>query len=260
VSLLHVPYHNPQSDDYTTDFRVINGVNIDNSKYIALLDTGSNVSLIHSNIFRKLHPSVYEILPMQHSRTASLANGNTMTFSRLVKLKLTIQGRTVLLEAFVSPDITYELIIGTNFILQNNININFYTKTLNFVHTARLRMAHNITIQPYSIATVYTVLPKMPPGEQVMFTPSEHWIHQGIIIPKILFAANSNKPYAPIKISNIADKTIKLRMGRVMGVLTLLFCFEHPVGPLLSDPPLDKEIFFYYNITSNLLNFVARNS
>jgi hypothetical protein len=26
-------------------------------------------------------------------------------------------------------------------------------------------------------------------------------------------------------------------MGRVMGILTPLFSFEHPVGPLLSDPP-----------------------
>jgi predicted aspartyl protease len=206
--LLHVPYQNPQSDDYTTDFRVMNGeviytVNIDHSKYIALLDTGSNVSLIHSNIFRKLPPSVYEIIPMENSRTASLANGNTMTLSQLVRVKLTIQGRTVFLEAFVSPDITYELIIGTNFFLQNNININFYTKTLHFVHTARLRMAHTITIQPYSIATVYTIFPQMPPGE-VIFTPSEHWIQQGILIPKILFTFDSNKPYAPIKISNIA--------------------------------------------------------
>jgi hypothetical protein len=162
VSLLHVPYQNPQSDDYTTDFRVINGeviytVNIDRSKYIALLDTGSNVSLIHSNIFRKLHPSVYEIIPIEHSRTASLANGNTMTLSQLVRLNLTIQGRTVLLETFVSPDITYELIIDMNFFLQNNIDINFYTKTLHFVHTAHLRMAHTITIQPYSIAGVFNL-------------------------------------------------------------------------------------------------------
>jgi hypothetical protein len=25
VSLLHVPYHNPQSDDYTADFIIVNG-------------------------------------------------------------------------------------------------------------------------------------------------------------------------------------------------------------------------------------------
>jgi hypothetical protein len=55
-------------------------------------------------------------------------------------------------------------------------------------------MAHTITIQQYSIATVYTVLPKMPPGEQVIFTPSDHWIQQGILIPKILYTANSNEP------------------------------------------------------------------
>jgi hypothetical protein len=100
ASYSHVPYNNPQSDDYSTDFRVINGeviytVNIDNLKYIALLDTGSNVSLIHSNVFRKLHPSVYEILPMHNTCTASLANGSTITFSQLVQLKLNIQGRTV---------------------------------------------------------------------------------------------------------------------------------------------------------------------
>jgi hypothetical protein len=53
VSLLNVPYNNPQSDVYTTDFRVINGeviytVNIGNYKYFALLDTGSNVSIIQA--------------------------------------------------------------------------------------------------------------------------------------------------------------------------------------------------------------------
>jgi hypothetical protein len=51
VSLLHVPYQNPQSDVYTTDFRVINGeviytVHIGNYTYFALLDTCSNVSII----------------------------------------------------------------------------------------------------------------------------------------------------------------------------------------------------------------------
>jgi hypothetical protein len=71
----------------------------------------------------------------------------------------------------------------------------------------------------------------------LIFQPSDHWIQQGILIPKILYTANSDKPYAPIKISDIADKTIKLRMGRVMCILTPMFCFEHPVGPLLSDPP-----------------------
>jgi hypothetical protein len=53
VSYLHVPYNNPQSEDFSTDFRVINGevfytVDIGNYKYIALLDTGSNVSIIQA--------------------------------------------------------------------------------------------------------------------------------------------------------------------------------------------------------------------
>jgi hypothetical protein len=141
------------------------------------------------------------------------------------------------LEAFVSPDITYELMIGTDFFINNNININFHTKTLNFVHPARLRMAHTITIKPYSVTTVYTVLTKMPPGEQLIFIPTGHWIHQGILMPKILIQADLTKPYIPLKISNITNNSVKLRLGRVLGLLVPLFCFEHPVGLLPCDPP-----------------------
>jgi hypothetical protein len=68
-----------------TQFLYFNGdpllpISLDSKILVGLIDTGSNLSVIHSNVFDKLSPHFYSKLPMPQNKTAVVANGQHISF------------------------------------------------------------------------------------------------------------------------------------------------------------------------------------
>jgi hypothetical protein len=76
-----------------TKFLYLNGdlllpIYLDSKISVALIDTGSNLSVIHSNVFGKLSPNCYTELPMSKNKTAVVANGQQISFQTYISTSI----------------------------------------------------------------------------------------------------------------------------------------------------------------------------
>jgi hypothetical protein len=86
------------------------------SLYVGLIDTGSNLSLIHSDVFHNLGRKYYQVLEMPIIDSALVANSNKINVSHFIRLEFKLDDKTIFLDTYVCPSISFELILGAHFL------------------------------------------------------------------------------------------------------------------------------------------------
>jgi predicted aspartyl protease len=79
--------------------------------HVALIDTGCNQSIIHSEVFEKLPKECYRLLEMPKKRTAAMANGEHIYFSHHILLKVSTCGIVYNLKTSVCSSISYDMVL-----------------------------------------------------------------------------------------------------------------------------------------------------
>jgi hypothetical protein len=103
---------------------------------MALIDTGCNQSVMSLDSFRKLKKQTYDSLELQPNNimAATMANGQKMEFIEGIRLKFQTCKTDIRLNTYVCPKLGYELVLGTDFLLQNKLNIDFEKKKIRRIH------------------------------------------------------------------------------------------------------------------------------
>jgi hypothetical protein len=96
-------------------------ISLDSKLYMGLIDTGSNLSVIHSKVFHQLSPNSYIKLHMPHNKTAIVANGQQISFHEYISTTIHLGNTIFPLDLYVCNDINFEMIIGSNFFADNSL-------------------------------------------------------------------------------------------------------------------------------------------
>jgi hypothetical protein len=115
---------------------------LDSQIFIGLIDTGSNLSVIHSDAFAKLSPNCYCKLQMSTDKTAIVVNGQHISFQAHISTSIRLGTEKLPLDLYVCDAINFEIIIGANFFADNNISINFSTHNLEKLNNTQLGPIH----------------------------------------------------------------------------------------------------------------------
>ncbi len=105
-------------------------ISINNYRCQAVLDTGSTYSLLQQSCWKRLKSST-ETLQSSRGQTFSLANGHVQTAIGKVIWNCTLHGHQYPFTAFVmrDQDLTLPIILGLEFLLDSEIQIDFKDKT-----------------------------------------------------------------------------------------------------------------------------------
>jgi predicted aspartyl protease len=216
-------------------------VSIGGRIFMALIDTGCNQSIISLRVFKQLTRQNYDNLEMKPGRlmAATMANGQKMDFIEGIKLKFQTCKSDICLKTFVCPTIGYEVVLGTDFLLQNRLNIDFEKGKLKRVVNSTVTVSRFAKIPTNSAITLYTRIPAHATEGDSIFEPHPKWIERGLLIPKQLVNIDKSKPVIPIKITNCTEELVYILKDKTLGKLTPLNYNEKPLGPL-SDSSDDK--------------------
>jgi predicted aspartyl protease len=213
-----------------TKFLYLNGdpllpIYLDTKIYVGLIDTGSNLSVIHSNVFDKLSPNSYSALPMPQHKMAVVANGQQISFQAYISTSIKIGNETLPLDLYVCDSINFEIIIGANFFADNNLSINFHTQKLEKMHNTQLFVYQDYTLLAHTKCIIYTAIAPLTNGQQAVFEPSDAWRAKECLLPRQLVTIDHLKPFIPVEITNCSDLAILLRSSDLLG--DLFFHYYH---------------------------------
>jgi hypothetical protein len=123
------------------------------------------------------------------------------------------------LNTYVCPKLGYELVLGTDFLLQNKLNIDFERKKIKRIQNSTLTVSRSAKLPVNSIITLYTKIPSYATEGYAIFEPHPRWIARGLLIPRQLVTVDHKKPVMPVKITNCTDNTSYIIQGKELGTL-----------------------------------------
>jgi hypothetical protein len=141
---------------------------------------------------------------------ATMANGKKMEFIEGIRLKFQTCKSDIRLNTYVCPKLGYELVLGTDFLLQNKLNIDFERKKIRRIQNSTLTGSRSAKLPVNSIITLYTKIPSYATEGYAVFEPHPSWIARGLLIPRQLVTVDHNKPVMPVKITNCTTSTTPL--------------------------------------------------
>jgi hypothetical protein len=172
---------------------------------------------------------------MPATDTAVVANGNEINFSHFIRLNFQLGNETMSVEAYVCPSISFEMILGAHFFVENDLSINFQTKQLEKVVSTRLFVSQPTILPPHTKCIIYTAIAKNTMGQEAIFEPSKSWLELDCLLPRQLVSIDHAKPYIPIEITNCSDIEVALDTRTPLRILSPLLSFQKAIGPLNGD-------------------------
>jgi hypothetical protein len=102
-----------------------------NKKIVALIDSGSAKSIVSEKF---VHKFGLQILPLTTGdvRVPKAANGNPLHVLGKIEIDIKINGLITPYEFYVLSDISHDLILGFNYLIDNKCQIDFTEKKVTF--------------------------------------------------------------------------------------------------------------------------------
>ena len=200
--------------------------------YRSLIDTGSELTLLNERIYDSL---MYKPMIIKDKLTLHSANGSDMTVLGRINLDFKIQGLKFNHNFVVVRDLTRNVILGRDFLIENGARLyfdlnkirirNVYIPMENDVHLAsKVRASHHMTLAPQTASIMIAEIKKSEYFSDLKdynFNPTQQGFineqHELIISPALV---KLEQHKFPVQILNIANRTIKIDKGCMLGKLT----------------------------------------
>jgi hypothetical protein len=212
-----------------------------------LIDTGSSLTLINSQLLSRLDPCITKYLKPPPNIYLQLADKSPLYISHTLKLPITIDNITQQYTVYVVPRLWRTCIIGNNFIKHNNLQIDggnqrvYYkrpapketsqpqrtnTSRQNNNSTYILCAAEQVTIPPYH-ACYISVKPAVPflsitnnDNEEYEVWPYIHKKNEHKVTPHVANGILSPKKELQIQAANLSKATIIIPAGQRLAIMT----------------------------------------
>ena len=182
-----------------------------------LFDTGSQVSLINKFAYLKM-PCRPRITPV--NLTVSAANGSHLKIIGQANFTIGIGSKRMTRPLLVVDGLQTDCIIGSDTMGEERISIDVASKRLRLeaAHTASLRVAKRITLEPKTEKVIYGVCNMLTYSDQnVYVSPLLHSPADVHVAPCIVKDSIDGK--YPILLTNVSDRSITIPRGAAIAAL-----------------------------------------
>lgn len=193
-----------------------------------MIDTGSTISAINVNYFKKLncHQRVFP-----STISCKTANNSSLHIQGMVSLPIKINNICISMRVFIVEDLCADLLLGGDFCDKGAVSISYREKCLkikmqhqqtrvtflqiNRNRTFRVTTLYDIHIPPLHSIVIHTATPS--PAMSAIFTPSSKRLNeQQIIAPHAILTVNNNNT-TTLTLLNVSQSGISIPKGTHVG-------------------------------------------
>ena len=210
-------------------------IHIGKTRWRALVDTGADVSVISSNMYRRLakKPSMKRVTQQLQG-----AGGAPLEVKGIVELQFMLGKSKYTQKCYVVNDASRNMILGCDFLKKNNARIYFDLEKLRLndeyveldqdIHIASVvRLATDITLSPQSKRTIEGKTKKCPyfePGQLCEFKQDgKSWVNEepGLLLANSVSVLDRYRRCKALLV-NTTNKTYTLKRGCVIGTISVV--------------------------------------
>ncbi|CAF3993418.1 unnamed protein product, partial [Rotaria sordida] len=218
--------HNPST---ITSFPVYIKIRVNDQPTEAIVDTGSAISIIHSNFLKTIHHQNF----LYQTHLCQTANSTPLNIIGQIKLEIQIKSIKTYVTAHVATNLITSILLGNDWINSNHVHLYGDQKQLTipdqhdqlisipYVEPTCINypalLVHEITLPPYSQKLV-DITCQIANTNNLIFEPYERHISKFIFIPHTLL--NINKNHAKVLLINAHNRQQTLSKNTRIGTLS----------------------------------------
>ena len=135
-----------QSSHNTLPPECISTGDVKSTKIKALVDSGATHCMVGDKFFAKLPGLRRNLVKLRNPIKAVAINGTTVTYKSKLTFSITFHKQTYTLTALYSPSISYEIVLGLDFLRNNDIHFNFRANDITTNRRSRVKLTSDITL------------------------------------------------------------------------------------------------------------------
>ena len=182
-----------------------------NSKEVnVLIDSGATHCMVGDQFFELLPNLKQQLVNLQPPREATAINGTKVTYSAKICFDIAFQDQKYAVYALYSPQVSYTVILGLDFLRDNAIEFNFSTNDIQSQRKSKVKATEDLLLPPNTESVVWGKTDEPGQGDAL--------VCNGDVMPQLnLFVAaaivNIDNPdqMVPVRVMNpnSIPKTIK---------------------------------------------------
>ncbi|CAF1415622.1 unnamed protein product [Rotaria sordida] len=212
-----------------TSFPVYIKIRVNDQPTEAIVDTGSAISIIHSNFLKTIHHQNF----LYQTHLCQTANSTPLNIIGQIKLEIQIKSIKTYVTAHVATNLITSILLGNDWINSNHVHLYGDQKQLTipnqhdqlisipYVEPTCINypalLVHEITLPPYSQKLV-DITCQIANTNNLIFEPYERHISKFIFIPHTLL--NINKNHAKVLLINAHNRQQTLSKNTRIGTLS----------------------------------------
>lgn len=186
-------------------------------KVVGLLDTGCSINVMSEQLYKSLPSACKSQLYPSHESSVKLADSRHIDILGIARIKGHNQYGSCKFTAYILPKTSHPLILGTKFMTQYKIVLDFSTFSHSFVQkTLKVKCRQEVHVLPSSECIVQGQLPKgVILGTQGICTASKQILNTGLLAARSVVTVQNSRR-VPVKILNPGNTTVVLQRGTVL--------------------------------------------
>ncbi|CAF4479732.1 unnamed protein product, partial [Rotaria sp. Silwood2] len=218
--------HNPST---ITSFPVYIKIRVNDQPTEAIVDTGSAISIIHSNFLKTIHHKNF----IYKNHTCQTANSTPLKIIGQIELEIQIKSIKTYVTAHVATNLITSILLGNDWINSNHVHLygdqqqltipDQYGQSISipYVEPTSINypalLVHEITLPPYSQKLV-DITCQVTNANNLIFEPYERHISKFIFVPHTLL--NINKNHAKVLLINAQNRQQTLSKNTRIGTIS----------------------------------------
>ncbi|CAF1384371.1 unnamed protein product [Rotaria sordida] len=218
--------HNPST---ITSFPVYIKIRINNQPTEAIVDTGSAISIIHSNFLKTIHHQNF----LYQTHSCQTANSTPLNIIGQIQLEIQIKSIKTYVTAHVATNLITSILLGNDWINSNHVHLYGDQKKLTipdqhdqFISISYVEptcinysalLIQQITLPPYSQQLV-DITCQINNANNLIFEPYERHISKLIFMPHTLLDINKNQ--AKVLLINAQNRQQTLSKNTRIGTIS----------------------------------------
>ena len=195
-------------------------VNFSTTQISALLDSGSSINLMSRELFDRL-PHSNKVHVDHCHESIVLANNQHISIDYIAQVKGIIGSRQQSFNVYVLKDTAHPLILGTEYMRNNGVTLNFDTMSVNAA-SATVRSRKRILLEPNSETIIWGKTPKfLSPGLEGVCSGSAHVSKKCLFVARSLSVVSSDQ-MVPFKVLNPTTQPVTIHKNKPLGAFQIM--------------------------------------
>ena len=187
-----------------------------------LIDSGATHCMVGDNFFRLCPELRQQLFALKQEVRATAINGSKVIYPACIEFEVNINGQQHEVYALYSKAVSYNLVLGLDFLRDNDIQFSFKDMKIQSKRPCQVKATDDFVLEPNSESVIWGSYENQLPEGDALVSSSATMPQLDLFVAGVLATTNNANRTVPVRVLNPGNVTKTVRKGTHIAELRML--------------------------------------